>query len=465
MLVTNIVIACKSKLSLTTYHLNDKDKVRKIGKTDLHCIMPHHLHIVCYLPAGSSTLHALVDELRKNVQASNSDWRINVFHQKEELLQAVEQLPEKSALFIPVHAEEKDTPLLIHKVAQSLQLSKEIVPIFSGGYGLDAKHQLQLYQNGVWYVFDFEHTPSPVILKAIEQALLRVVKLHHTPLQIQKWQERFHALLQRCRLLEQELEESKEELLEAYKELTEALEGQVSLKKTASKLQADLDSFLYKLSHDIQGPVASLQGLGNLARLDINDPTALDYVEKMMQNIGKLQKIVQGLQKVVKIRYATQEIELIDFHQLLFQLRNEYNSLCNKLNVKIRSQIDSKQPFFASHSLIYTILQHLIENALIHGLSQRKKLEETAYIDVIISSNSRQCLLLVIDEGVGIPKEAHDRLFDLFFKYNPDSKGTGVGLYIVKSCVEQLHGNIEVESEVGKGTTFRVIIPNHHSRK
>lgn len=428
-------------------------------------VMPNSSNIIFYSPSAPSAEPALIGELKREAQEHKSDWHISIYTQEHELLHAIESLSAPAALFIPVVSDESTAPLFVHKVTQQLQLSKQVVPVFSGGHGLSIVLQEQLYQSGAWYVFDFEQQPPVIIYQAIEQAIRRIEKLHHTPAQVQEWQERFYALFQRCRLLEQELEESKEELLEAYKELSETLEQQVDLKKTIAKLQADLDSFLYKLSHDIQGPVASLQGLGNLARLDISDPTVLDYVEKMMQNIGKLQKIVQGLQKVVNARYANHEVELIDFHQLLFQLRGEFKSLCSKLNVEIRSQINDKQPFFASRNLIYTILQHLIENALVHGLSQRANFDETAYVDVVISTSRRQCLLLVIDEGSGIPEEAHDRLFDLFFKYNPDSKGTGVGLYVVKSCVEQLRGTIEVESEVGKGTTFRIVIPNQKMEK
>lgn len=385
---------------------------------------------------------------------SSNSYQLTIFDNPQQLVAKLHtQTWQGLLLCLPWQA----SKLPILKVLANLP---PLMPVFAIGKAICAQHYEQLYQQGVWYIFDMAYQSSNAIRLAIEQAISRLQHLHSMPSELRQCQDRFQVLYQRQRLLEQELNDCKAELKDAYRELEHALEKQLDYKQQAMRWRSDLDSFLYKLSHDIQGPVASLQGLQNLARLDIQDALALDYVEKMAQNVRKLSRIVQALQKVVNARYAEQSIELVDFHQLFFQLREEFKRLCYKLNVEIRTQIDNRQSFYTARELVYTVFQHLIENALIHGLSTGRSLEQTAYIDIYVHTNSKWALIHVSDEGIGIPPEAQNRVFDLFFKYDPASKGTGVGLYVVRSCVEQLNGRIELQSEPGKGTSFRLTLPN-----
>jgi signal transduction histidine kinase len=68
-------------------------------------------------------------------------------------------------------------------------------------------------------------------------------------------------------------------------------------------------------------------------------------------------------------------------------------------------------------------------------------------------------LIKVIDNGQGIPKEAQPKIFDMFFRASENSKGSGLGLYIVKDMIERLGGSIALNSEKGEGTTFSIILP------
>ena len=71
----------------------------------------------------------------------------------------------------------------------------------------------------------------------------------------------------------------------------------------------------------------------------------------------------------------------------------------------------------------------------------------------------------ITDNGTGIDAEYHDKIFDMFFRGTELSKGTGLGLYIVKKAVEKLQGKIEIQSEKRKGTTFTVYLPDLQKTK
>ena len=81
-----------------------------------------------------------------------------------------------------------------------------------------------------------------------------------------------------------------------------------------------------------------------------------------------------------------------------------------------------------------------------------------------MSISAEFCDLSIVDNGIGIASEYHEKIFDLFFRATDRSKGTGLGLFIVKDTIEKLRGKIEVNSILGEGTTFTMQLPNKISQ-
>jgi signal transduction histidine kinase len=79
----------------------------------------------------------------------------------------------------------------------------------------------------------------------------------------------------------------------------------------------------------------------------------------------------------------------------------------------------------------------------------------------LIERDLDKCTLTIEDNGLGIPKEYQDRIFDLFFRASTQSFGSGLGLYITRNAIEKMNGQIEMVSEPGQGTTFKVTLPNN----
>jgi signal transduction histidine kinase len=89
--------------------------------------------------------------------------------------------------------------------------------------------------------------------------------------------------------------------------------------------------------------------------------------------------------------------------------------------------------------------------------------KQDSFIKIEIETTTQKAILKFTDNGIGIQEEYLDKIFKMFFRANADSKGSGLGLYIVKGAVDKLDGNISVTSVLGKGTTFVIEIPNRKS--
>lgn len=105
------------------------------------------------------------------------------------------------------------------------------------------------------------------------------------------------------------------------------------------------------------------------------------------------------------------------------------------------------------------VLNNLISNAFRYTA----KREETSFVQIDISSNAKEATLIIKDNGIGIPKEIQNKVFDMFFRGDKNSVGSGLGLYIAKEAIEKIQGCIQLVSDPKKGSTFTIIIPNQNA--
>jgi PAS domain S-box-containing protein len=229
-------------------------------------------------------------------------------------------------------------------------------------------------------------------------------------------------------------------------------------KKAESELMyknQELDTFCYKVSHDLKGPVASLKGLCSTARMEVKDPVASEYFGQIGLTLSRLNEIICNLIELTKIKEGQIDLTLIDPEILI------RNSLAILLKTdcfqKIDFTIDScaANELFSDSRYLNTIFLNLLENALKYS-----KKQEDSFIRVTISDHKKGVLVTFEDNGIGIERAFQSKVFDMFFRATDFSKGSGLGLYLVKNAIEKLNGTIDLKSEAGKGTTFFVYLPN-----
>jgi signal transduction histidine kinase len=244
------------------------------------------------------------------------------------------------------------------------------------------------------------------------------------------------------------------EAISKVKALEHDAEVQRSKTEIIEKKNAELDSFFYRVSHDLKGPISSLIGLHNLVKIDVKDPDAQKYFHMYQSQIMRINTIVMDLINLTRMNDPTMNLTRIDFELLLDECINAYQYLPQYNSIRFVVEIDKQIEFYSEWAIVNTIVQNLIENAIKYSYPERE-----SFVRARIVEENRQIKIEVQDNGIGIPYDYQARIFDMFFRANDRVDGTGLGLYILKRAVERLHGQVTFISEPLIGSTFTVTLP------
>jgi signal transduction histidine kinase len=244
------------------------------------------------------------------------------------------------------------------------------------------------------------------------------------------------------------------EAISKLKALEYESEVQRSKTEIIEKKNAELDSFFYRVSHDLKGPISSLLGLHNLVKLEIHDETARQYFEMYQSQIMRINNIVMDLINLTRMNHASANLVRIDFDMLVDECVNAYHYLHHYDSIKFIKEIDPNIEFYSEWAIINTILQNLIENAIKYACP-----ENDPFVRVTISAHEDTITIEVADNGVGIAPDYQAKIFDMFFRANDRVDGTGLGLYILKRAVERLHGEVRFNSKAFVGSSFCITLP------
>ena len=230
------------------------------------------------------------------------------------------------------------------------------------------------------------------------------------------------------------------------------------VKKTEKRLKAinqELNTFIYKLSHDLRGPVASIKGLANLARTEILDPESLNYIELISKSVHRLDSILTDLLEIVRIKENAIYTESIAMETLVDSILHSISPQEDLKKMKFTIRVEAGLNFVSDKKILSAVIHNTIDNSI----KYKDSTKDVNIFDLVICTYHTGIRIIVDDNGVGIPYNIHEKIFDMFYRGHIDSKGTGLGLYIVKNGVEKLGGSIHMESEPEIGTKFVIDIP------
>src|SRR5260221_6196364 len=123
--------------------------------------------------------------------------------------------------------------------------------------------------------------------------------------------------------------------------------------------------------------------------------------------------------------------------------------------IKWEKEIDTGFEWKTDKYRIGTVLHNLLANAIKYHNYGR----DDRWIKIGMRKNCSNCCITIRDNGVGIPQEHHQRVFDMFYRAHDHSNGSGLGLYIVKEIVAKMKGTIHLQSQPGQGSTFTLTFP------
>lgn len=222
-----------------------------------------------------------------------------------------------------------------------------------------------------------------------------------------------------------------------------------------TKINAELDRFVYSASHDLRAPLMSVKGLLNMIQMDPDKSHVPQYLELMDQSINKLDHFISDI--IHYSRNARMEVKLkeIDFNALVDESFESLKFMEGANAVTITREVDAAVAFRSDASRLLIIFNNIIANAV-----RYRDPRKASRLHISISSSAAGAVLTFADNGLGVAEEHLDNIFRMFFRASADSKGSGLGLYIVKGVVDKLKGTAGVVSTVGLGTTFTVTLPH-----
>jgi PAS domain S-box-containing protein len=216
----------------------------------------------------------------------------------------------------------------------------------------------------------------------------------------------------------------------------------------------EMDAFIYRASHDLRGPLASISGLVMVGKNEIKNQQADSYFDKIQDTINRLDTIIQELSKIARVTQAQLSYSTINMEIEMDDLLNSLSSLPGFSEVVFKRKINVAY-FVCDRILLIIILQNLIINSI--NYADGAKAER--YISLSTTDCKTDIELTVSDNGIGMAADIQPKVFDMFYRGTSVSKGSGLGMYIVMNAVKRLNGTIRFCSEEGIGTTVSVLLP------
>lgn len=221
------------------------------------------------------------------------------------------------------------------------------------------------------------------------------------------------------------------------------------------KINSELDRFVYSASHDLRAPLSSTISLASIARMETSPEQKDEYITLMEGCMNKMDQFISDI--IDFSRNKNQEVrpEEFDIGQLISEIFDNLKYLDRAESVKVEIDIIGSSQVYSDKLRVKMVLSNLIANGIIYSSPNRPN----PFVKVQVEQTHSSINIKIVDNGIGIPVAEKPKVFDMFYRANDQSKGSGLGLYIVKESIEKLSGTIRLTSEEDKGTNFHITIP------
>ncbi|MBX2901016.1 MAG: GHKL domain-containing protein [Cyclobacteriaceae bacterium] len=219
------------------------------------------------------------------------------------------------------------------------------------------------------------------------------------------------------------------------------------------KANQELDRFVYSASHDLSAPLKSIKGLVTICRLDgANIP---EYLQKIDQSVLRLEEFISEVLDYSRTSRKNPTPALTPLEEVFKDIhsRFEYLQEVSKINFKLDLSV---RALIIDRFLLQVALSNLLSNAIKY---QKNHSEHQSHVYFRSYQTDQEVILEIEDNGEGIRPQYQNKLFDMFYRGTATSSGSGLGLYIAQEAIKKAGGRIEVESEWGEGSVFRIHLP------
>ena len=249
----------------------------------------------------------------------------------------------------------------------------------------------------------------------------------------------------------------------AEKKREAAYRARMEQQMIATERLASLGTLATGVAHEINNPLAIIKESAGWMRLILKNPQMTDIPrrEDLEKAIGKIENAIERARRITHQLLGSvqrQEAAVVEVHlpSLVAEtLELLHREIANR-NVSVQREIAPEaETIWSDPYQLRQVLINLLSNAV-------QASADGGRIDVRLQAHGEGVALEIADTGKGIPKENLNKIFEPFFSTKPPGEGTGLGLFVTRGIVEKLGGRITVESRLGAGARFRVVLPKRH---
>jgi len=221
------------------------------------------------------------------------------------------------------------------------------------------------------------------------------------------------------------------------------------------KMNKELDTFVYRTAHDLRAPLSTILGLVDIGSKTKSMGETQQCLDLIKNRIKSLDLLIRGIIHFSHNNQYTIQKEEINLNKLVNEVIEELSCLESAVDINFAIEINDLPFLITDKSRLRVILNNLISNAIHY----RNPFENNPTVCIQSESDTNWLEISVKDNGIGIPDKYLNKVFDMFYRASEKSKGSGLGLYIVKETIEKLGGEVKVNSQYGTGSEFKVRLP------
>ena len=218
------------------------------------------------------------------------------------------------------------------------------------------------------------------------------------------------------------------------------------------KAVKDLDQFIYKTSHDLRGPIATMQGIINLGVMEAKEEVSIEYFNTLHKVSNNLNNVLYRLIEVHETYQKKPVFEIMDPAKQIMETTNSISEFSIESNVTIVTELQADGNWKSDKKLFNLIIENMLRSAMLY------KDRNDSMIKIRTEFKDNYLWIFFEDNGFGIQPGDEDKVFNIFFKGSPRPGGTGLEVYTTKIAVEKLRGVIKLKKP-RKNTIFEIKLP------
>jgi len=222
------------------------------------------------------------------------------------------------------------------------------------------------------------------------------------------------------------------------------------------KAYDELDKFAYSVTHNVRGPLLSVLGAIQVSHFVENVSELRDILSMMEESVKNLDTYIQSVHDYHNVQRGQLHIEEIDFNEIVKEQQDIFKLMASMKNIRFQVNVLQHEVFRSDKISVKIILNNLLSNAF--KFQRRDHKDKCVELDIGVAKGFAR--ISIKDNGIGINKADIGEIFNMFFRASTEEVGAGFGLYNVKDALIKLNGNVDVDSTLGEGSEFKVVIPN-----